>query len=127
MLSIEAIRLNASTISLTLLFLAGFYLIYRDMRRIEESIKRLDAAIGTTMIPTDMLHANVLQDAGFGAYDDLPEAVVQQYFANSNVEEPFVPEVEEVDADTDQDPIQDPMQDTADTPASACDAPEEVA
>lgn len=126
MLSIEAIRLNASTISLTLLFLAGFYLIYRDMRRIEESIKRLDAAIGTTIIPTEMLHANMLHtdlNAGFGAYDDLPEAVVQQYFANSSNEEPFVPEVEEVEA------AQEPA---ASTPASVCDldgtcAPEQVA
>ena len=109
MLSIEAIRLNASTISLTLLFLAGFYLIYRDMRRIEESIKRLDAVIGTTMIPTDMLHTEL--NTGFGAYDDLPEAVVQQYFANSS--DQFVPEVEEVDADLDD-------QEPADTPASAC-------
>jgi len=52
MLSIEAVRLNASTISLTLLFLAGFYLIYRDMRRIDDSIKRLDAVLGATMIPS---------------------------------------------------------------------------
>lgn len=45
MLSIEAIRLNASTLSLTLLFLVGFYLIYKDMRKMEESWKKLDASV----------------------------------------------------------------------------------
>lgn len=86
MLSIEAVRLNASTISLTLLFLAGFYLIYRDMRRVEDSIKRLDAVLGATMIPPPVF--GDAADDEPSVFDDL----VQQFSAPPPPQHPLIEE-----------------------------------
>jgi hypothetical protein len=103
MLSIEAIRLNASTLSLTLLFLAGFYLIYRDMRKMEESWKKLDASLTEVMatvadissaleMPFDFpeVCAVVPQVAGAMIVDEAPPVVDTPVVDTPVVETPVV-------------------------------------
>jgi hypothetical protein len=50
--------------------MAGLYLIYRDMHRMEQSIKRLDAVIGTSMIPHE--------EAVFEVYNSFVDPPVMQ-------------------------------------------------